>query len=186
MDSELLQTIGSLGTATATIALVFILYKAIKQMESTVKLTQIQTEYQFRPWIGPSARFQRIEPSINDLIQFEVTIKNFGELPASGVDAKFLSSDKLIDRHTLISLPETVFALGPMLPNMEKRYWFFIEKQRWKNVESGKESLFTGVYFQYVANSQQNGYGIISQYISLSQSFVHKDMWIDNPGSTLL
>jgi hypothetical protein len=184
VDSELLQTIGSLGTAAATIALVFVLYKAIKQMESTVKLTQIQTEYQLRPWIGPSARFQRIEPSINDMVQFEVIVKNFGELPALGVDAKFVSSDKLIERGTIISAPETVFALGPMLPNMEKRYWFFIEKQRWENIESGKESLFTGVYFQYVANLKQNGYGIISQYVSSSQSFVHKDMWIDNPEST--
>ena len=142
MDSELLQTIGSLGTAAATVALVFVLYKAIKQMESTVKLTQIQTEYQLRPWIGPSARFQRIEPSINDMVQFEVIVKNFGELPASGVDAKFVSSDKLIERGTIISAPETVFALGPMLPNMEKRYWFFIEKQRWENVSPGM--IFAG------------------------------------------
>jgi hypothetical protein len=181
VDLEILQTVGSIGTAVATIALVFILYKAIKQMESTVKLTQIQTEYQLRPWIGSSARFQRIEPSINNMVQFEVIVKNFGELPASGVDAKFVSSDKLIDRHALMSLPETVFALGPMLPNMEKRYWFFIEKQRWADVESGKASLFTGIYFNYQVNSRQNGYGIISEYSSSSKNFIHKDMWIDNP-----
>jgi len=183
VDSELLQTLGSLGTAGATIALVFMLYKAIKQMESTVRLTQIQTEYQLRPWIGPSSRFQRIDPSINDMIQFEVTVKNFGEIPASGVDAKFISDDKMIARNTVLSNPENQFALGPILPNMEKRYWFFIDKQRWSNVASGKESLFTGVYFQYSANSKQNGYGIISEYIPSSQNFVHKDMWIDNPSS---
>lgn len=180
MDLEILQTLGSLGTAIATIALVFILYKAIKQMESTVKLTQIQTEYQLRPWIGPSSRFQRIDPSINDMIQFEVTVKNFGELPASGVDAKFISDKTLITRDTVLFNHKNQFALGPMLPNMEKKYWFFIDKQQWSSVESGKELLFTGIYFQYVTNSQQNGYGIISEYIPSSQSFVHKDMWIDN------
>ena len=149
-------------------------------MDSTVKLTQIQSEYQFRPWIGPSARFQKIEPSINDMIQFEVTVKNFGELPASGVDAKFLSKDTLLKRDELKSSPETTFALGPMLPNMEKRYWFFIDKQRWAKATSGEEKLFTGVYFEYTANAQTNGYGIISEFVPNTNNFVHKDMWIDS------
>lgn len=170
-----------MGTAIATMALVFILYKAIKQMESTVKMTQIQTEYQLRPWIGPSAKFQRIEPSINDQIQFEVVLKNFGELPASSVNAKFVSSDTMLKRDTLLASTESEFVLGPMLPNMEKRYWFFIDSQRWVGVESGKTPLFTGVYFNYQANSRQNGYGIISEYASSSKNFIHKDMWIDNP-----
>lgn len=183
MDSELLQTLGSIGTAAATIALVFMLYKAIKQMESTVKMTQIQTEYQLRPWIGPSARFQKIEPSINDMVQFEVVVKNFGELPASGVTAKFFSSPSMIERSSVVSSPESEFSLGPMLPNMEKRYWFFIPKEKWEQVLSEKEELFTAVYFEYPANSKQNGYGIISQYVVSSQNFIHKDMWIDNPSS---
>jgi len=180
VDSELLQTLGSIGTAGATIALVLMLYKAIKQMESTVKLTQIQTEYQLRPWIGPSGRFQKIEPSINDMIQFEIVIKNFGELPASNVQAKYVSGNSLLDRQTLISKPENQFSLGPMLPNMEKRYWFFIDKERWYRVTKGEESLFIGVYFEYQANSHENGYGIISEYNQSSQNFAHKDMWIDN------
>lgn len=186
MDSELIQTLSSIGTAGATIALVFMLYKAIKQMESTVKLTQIQTEYQLRPWIGPSTRFQKIDPSINDQIQFEVHLKNFGELPASAVNAKFFSSDKIIERDDLISKSETQFDLGPMLPNMEKRYWFFIDKERWEKILNGDESLFTGVYFEYQANSHPNGYGIISEYVPSSKNFVHKDMWIDNPESMKL
>lgn len=68
MELELLQIFGSLGTTGATIALVIMLYKAFKQMRSSVKLAQIQIEYQFRPWIGTSQRFERIEPSINNQI----------------------------------------------------------------------------------------------------------------------
>lgn len=68
MELELLQILGSLGTTGATIALLIMLYKAFKQMRSSVKLAQIQIEYQFRPWIGTSQRFERIEPSINDQI----------------------------------------------------------------------------------------------------------------------
>ena len=186
MEFDFLIALGSFGTTGATIALVVMLYKAFKQMQSTVKLAQIQTEYQFRPWIGTSQRFQRIDPSINDQIQFEVIVKNFGELPASTVTAKFVSDDKIVDRQTVKSESASKFVLGPMLPNMEKRYWFFIDQERWEKILDGKESLFTGVYFEYQVNSQSNGYGIISQYVPASKNFVHNDMWIDNPTSKKL
>jgi len=186
VELEFFQILGSLGTTGATIALVFMLYKAFTQMKTSVKLAQIQTEYQFRPWIGTSERFQRIEPSINDQIQFEVIVKNFGELPASAVNVKFVSDNKIINRQTVISESASKFALGPMLPNMEKRYWFFIDKEQWNKILAGQESLFTGIYFEYQVNSQSNGYGIISEYVPASKSFVHTDMWIDNPESEKL
>jgi len=186
VELELLQILGSLGTTGATIALVIMLYKAFTQMKSSVKLAQIQTEYQFRPWIGTSERFQRIEPSINDQIQFEVIVKNFGELPASTVNVKFVSDNKMINRQSVKSESASKFVLGPMLPNMEKRYWFFIDQDRWKKILAGQESLFTGVYFEYQVNSKLNGYGIISEYIPASKSFVHNEMWIDNPESEKL
>jgi len=186
VEFDFLIALGSFGTTGATIALVIMLYKAFKQMQSTVKLAQIQTEYQFRPWIGTSQRFQRIDPSINDQIQFEVIVKNFGELPASTVTAKFVSDDKIVDRQTVKSESASKFVLGPMLPNMEKRYWFFIDQERWEKILDGKESLFTGVYFEYQVNSQSNGYGIISEYVPASKNFVHNDMWIDNPASKKL
>ncbi len=179
MDSDILVALGSIGTTGATIALVVMLYKAFKQMESSVRLAQIQAEYQFRPWIGTSQKFQRIESSINDQIQFEVIVKNFGELPASTVSVKFTSDSKMINRQDVISKSESEFMLGPMLPNMEKRYWFFIDQDRWKKILDKEESLFTGVYFEYTVNSQLNGYGIISEYVPVTQNFVHKDMWID-------
>ena len=100
-------------------------------MKSSVTLAQVQTEFQFRPWIGTSQRFERIEPSINDQIQFEVVVKNFGELPASAVTAKFVSDNKMVNRQTVISESASKFVLGHMLPTMEKRYWFFIDQDRW-------------------------------------------------------
>jgi len=110
-------------------------------------------------------------------------LKNFGQLPASTVNVKFISNSNMINHQTVISESESQFALGPILPNMEKRYWFFIKQETWDKVVSGQESLFTGVYFEYQANSKQNGYGIISEYMASSQNFVHKDMWIDYPES---
>ena len=155
MDFQLLETVAALGTAAATITLVVILYRTIRQMEVTVKLSQIQTEFRFRPWIGPASRFQRIEPSINDKIQFEVTLKNFGELPAEGVLAKFISDKKLITKTDLMNHSHNQFELGPMLPNMEKHYWFFIEPEVWKKAVADEQKLFTEVYFEYIANGKK-------------------------------
>lgn len=85
----------------------------------------------------------------------------------------------MINRQTVMSESTSKFVLGPLLPNMEKKYWFFIDQDRWKKILDGEESLFTGVYFEYQVNSQPNGYGIISEYIPASKNFVHSDMWID-------
>ena len=46
------EAVGSIATATATIVLVVLLYRTVKQFESTVEVSRIQTEYRFRPWIG--------------------------------------------------------------------------------------------------------------------------------------
>ena len=179
MVSDLVPIIISIVSAAASIALVLILYRAVKMMEATVKLSQVQTEFKLRPWIGPTTGFKRSESSINEDIQFEVTVKNFGEIPASAVYVKFVSDSNMINRQTILS--ESQFALGPILPNMKKTYWFFIKKERWDKVVAEEESLFTGVYFEYLANSKQNGYGMISEYVQTSQNFVHKDMWVHNP-----
>jgi len=40
--------IASIATAVATIALVFVLWKTIKQFEATVQLSRVQTEFRLR------------------------------------------------------------------------------------------------------------------------------------------
>jgi hypothetical protein len=47
-----IEAIGSIATAIATIALVVLLYRTVKQFEATVEVSKVQTEYRFRPWIG--------------------------------------------------------------------------------------------------------------------------------------
>ena len=92
----------------------------------------------------------------------------------------------MVNRQTVISESASKFVLGHMLPTMEKRYWFFIDQDRWKKILDGQESLFTGIYFEYQVNSKPNGYGIISEHVPASKNFVHSDMWIDNPKSNQL
>lgn len=173
-----IEALASIGTALATIALVFLLWRTIKQFESQVELSRIQTEYRFRPWIGPVNSIKKMEHSINEKCQFDVGIKNYGELPASGVVAKFKMDTKMPKREDIKSSSVESFDLGPLLPNMEKHYWFFIEPDLWKKAEEGNEKLFTILYFEYHGTTGKSGYGMISEYSPASKNFVHKEMWI--------
>ena len=175
-----IESLGSIATAVATVALVILLYRTVKQLESTVELSRIQTEYRFRPWIGHVGKITKIEPSINNDYQFSISVKNFGELPAPQVSANFILSKTLISRDELKSSNLNQFNLGPMLPNMEKHYWFFIPTDIWKLAEEDKEKIFVGIFFTYPASGKDSGYGIISEYSASSNSFIHKEMWIDD------
>ena len=172
--------IGSVITAIATIALVVLLYRTVKQLEATVEVSRIQTEYRFRPWIGHSGTIKKMETTMNGDCQFDITVKNFGELPASGVSAKFGFSNQIMTRDEIQSKSVDSFDLGPMLPNMEKHFWFFIPNDVWKNAIDGKSKIFTGLFFEYTASGQKSGYGMLSEYNPDTDAFIHKDMWLDD------
>ena len=164
-------------TGIGTVALAIALYKTFRHLEITTKMSKIETEYRLRPWIGPSSGIQRMDDSINGNIQFSITIKNFGDLPGSAVKAKSIVDTKPLTRDSLKK--STEFNLGPLLPNMEKSYWFFVTPSMWQNISKNKETLHVAIYFEYSSLSGLNGYGMISEYVN--QSFVHKDMWVDYP-----
>ncbi len=177
----IVETISSVGTAIATIALVILLYRTIKQMEATVYLSRIQTEYRFRPWVGPTNSVKEISNSINGKRQFEIVIKNFGEIPAEHVLVYFKQDTKLISKNDLKTENVESFNLGPMLPNMEKHYWFFLEHDLITRAKEGKEKIFTAVYFEYPVSGGKSGYGMISEYNAQTNGFVHKEMWVETP-----
>ncbi len=171
--------IGSIGTALATIALVFLFWKTIKQLEETVKLSKIQANYRFRPWIGPFNNIQFMSTNDNH-DQFSITMKNYGEIPASNVIAKFTTSTvpftkEIIKKSELF----TSFNLGPLLPNMDKHYWFFIDSNLINKVKNGTGQVFIALYFTYEHHGGNSCYGIISQYDGVTSTFLHKEMWID-------
>lgn len=167
-------------TGIGTIVLAFALFRTFKHLEAVTKMTTIETEYRLRPWIGPSSGIKRMDNSINGDIQFSITIKNFGDLPASGVKAKSIVSTNPIIKEALKE-PLTEFNLGPLLPHMEKSYWFFIEPSLWEKIVNGGESLFVGIYFEYPSITGSNGYGMVSEFNKNNETFIHKEMWIDYP-----
>lgn len=167
-------------TGVGTIVLAVALFKTFRHLEASTKMSKIETEYRLRPWIGPSVPIKRMDNSINGSVQFSITIKNFGDLPASGVKAKSFVDTKPLSKESL-KQPLSEFNLGPLLPHMEKSYWFFVTHEMWDKISNGDEPLYVAIYFEYPSLSGSNGYGMISEYNKNNQTFVHKEMWIDYP-----
>ena len=73
MEVQTLESIGALGTAFATIAIVLLLWKAVRQMEATVALSKVQTDFRFRAWIGPAGSIEYREID-DDKSRFSIAI----------------------------------------------------------------------------------------------------------------
>ena len=118
--------------------------------------------------------------------RFEIMLKNFGDLPASNVTVTSLISDSLITRDQIVpstgsSKDTFVFNIGPMLPDMEKRYWLYVRKNLFNDALDSKKIIYTGMYFEYENLKKKNGYGMISELNPVTKNFTHKEMWVDTP-----
>jgi uncharacterized repeat protein (TIGR01451 family) len=163
-------------------AVVVLLWKTVKDFAELAKVSKLQTEVRFRPWVGPSGGFEFLRDD-NDKKQYAIAMKNFGEVPASNVIVtSTISETKPIKTSVLNgSKPDGVseFHIGPLLPGMEKRYWVFIENERYRKTLEGTSNLFVFIYFSYFYSGGKSGYGMISQLDSKTNNFVHREMWID-------
>jgi len=137
---EILVGIAHWATGIGTIVLAVALIRTFKHMEVVTEMTSIETEYRLRPWIGPTGPITKMEKSISDDCQFDITIKNYGEIPAQGVTAKFVKSNEPLSKKSFQSSDVASFNLGPVMPTMEKHYWFFINSDEWKKADSGEEA----------------------------------------------
>ena len=113
--------------------------------------------------------------------QYDCTIKNYGEIPAQSVTAYCKIDTTLMDRGVFKSNPGTTFNLGPLLPNMEKHYWVFIDSDLIKKAKDGSGKIFSALYFEYTVSGGKSGYGMISEYDPKNDGFIHKDMWVESP-----
>jgi hypothetical protein len=175
----LIATIGHIMTGIGTVILVVLIVKTLHHMKAATKFTEIQTNYKFRPWVGPTGSIRQIDEDDNN-IKFEITLKNYGDLPAASVIVRFIVSNEKIMRENLASEQNT-FNLGPILPNMEKHYWLYVSKRTMQNALDSNDTVRTGVYFEYESTGTKNGYGMISELNPKTKVFVHKEMWVDAP-----
>ena len=164
-------------TGIGTIVLAVAIIMTFRHLETTTKMSKIETKFRLRPWVGPSSSLKQMSNSIDGITQFSITIKNFGYLPASYVKAKSIVDTKQLTRESL-KQPLAEFNLGPLLPQMEKTYWLFVDPSMWEKILNNA-SLCIGIYFEYQSITGLNGYGMISEY-NVNQTIVNKDMWLDS------
>jgi len=178
-DVEVLVGVAHWLTGIGTVVLAIALIRTFHHMRIVTEMTSIETEYRLRPWIAPTGPIKKMEKSISDDCQFDIAIRNYGEIAASSVTAKFVKSTKPLTRESFQSDNVNSYDLGPVMPTMEKHYWFFIDSEIWEKADSGLEPLHTGLYFEYTHAGKKSGYGMLSEYNSTAKNFIHKEMWID-------
>jgi hypothetical protein len=163
-------------------AVVVLLYKTVKDFAELAKVSKLQTQVRFRPWVGPSGGFEYLRDD-NDKKQYSIAMKNFGEVPASNVIVTSTISDTKPDKLSVLDSSKQAgaseFHIGPLLPGMEKRYWVFVENERYRKTMDGTSNLFVFIYFTYLYSGGKSGYGMISQLDSKTNNFVHREMWLD-------
>ena len=76
------------------------------------------------------------------IVNFQLLLEILENFQLSGVDAKFALFSKLPSKDELKTTDMSTFSLGPMLPSMDKQYWFFIPSDKWKKAEDGQEKIF--------------------------------------------
>lgn len=165
------------------IGVILLLWKTVKDFAELAKVSKLQTEVRFRPWVGPNGGIELLRED-DDKKQYSITMKNFGEVPASNVIVSCTITDSMPDKLSILNDNtkadnKNQFQLGPLLPGMEKRYWVFIENERFRKAMDGTSNIFIFIYFMYLFSGGKSGYGMISQLDNKTNKFIHKEMWID-------
>ncbi len=164
-------------------AIVILLIKTVRDYSEVAKMSRLQIKQRFRPWIGPTTGIEFLREA-DGKHQFSIAIKNFGEIPATKVLAMSTASSELPSREFLNGGGGNAeklekYVLGPLLPNMEKRYWLFVDSGTMEKVKAGSHPLYTLTNFAYEFEGGTSSYGMISQYDPKTNLFVHKDMWVE-------
>ena len=165
------------------VGVILLLWKTVKDFAELAKVSKLQTEVRFRPWVGPNGGFELLRED-GQKKQYSITMKNFGEVPASNVIVTCTITDSMPDKlsfmnHNDKSESKNQFQLGPLLPGMEKKYWVFIENESYRKAMEGTSKIFIFIYFLDLFSGGKSGYGMISQLDNKTNNFVHKEMWID-------
>lgn len=176
---EFFATIGHLMTGFGTVLLSVLLYKTFRHMEASTRATELQTEHKFRPWIGPTGIIKELDVGA-DKKRFEIMIRNYGEYASADVIVKSLVKSEMITKDEL-KLLDRKLSLGPLLPGMEKRFWFDIDNQMLKKTKEIDSKIFTGIIIEYPLTFGKSEYGMISEIDPQTLNFIHKDMWTQNP-----
>src|SRR6266498_277492 len=79
------------------VGVILLLWKTVKDFAELAKVSKLQTEVRFRPWVGPNGGFEFLRED-GDKKQYSITMKNFGEVPASNVIVTCTIMDSMPDK----------------------------------------------------------------------------------------
>jgi hypothetical protein len=179
----------SIATLIVESLIVILLYRTVRDYAEVAKLSRVEVNQRFRPWIGPSTGIEFMH-STGGKEQYAIAIRNFGEIAATNVVAMSTEGNEMPSSRDILISPSVAssshssskidkFTLGPLLPNMEKRYWLYLDSALMQKAKEGNRQLFTTIYFSYEFSGGKAGYGMTSQFDTKTGTFVHKDMWVD-------
>ena len=114
-------------------------------------MSKLQTEVRYRPWIGPSGGVLRMAgENYTNQYQYAIALKNYGEVPSHEVTALSLVSSSMPTREFFKNESVIKFNLGPLLPNMEKKYWIFIDAVMIKRLLMGVPIFCCPIFLLYL------------------------------------
>jgi len=171
----------ALATLVVESAIAVLLYRTVRDYAEVARVSRIEGKQRFRPWVGPSGGIEYLNTT-NGKHRYSVTIRNFAEIPAANVIGMSMTKLELPSRQNINKDSDQFdkFNLGPLLPQMEKRYWIFIDSEYFDKAKKDDQFIYTAIYFLYeFPGGGQSGYGMISQLDPKSNTFIHKEMWVD-------
>src|SRR5678816_4110204 len=98
------------------VGVILLLWKTVKDFAELAKVSKLQTEVRFRPWVGPSGGFELLRED-GAKKQYSIAMKNFGEVPASNVIVTCTISDTKPDKSTSMEnfkADKNQFQIGPL------------------------------------------------------------------------
>jgi len=116
---------------------------------------------------------------LNNKEKFIIKLKNFGETPAKAVTVYFTLQNKTPTKEKLYDNKENDLDLGPMLPFMEKSYWFYMDSDEMQKVRKNEEQNYACFFISYESEDRKYQYGIVYKYDSHEDGFVKTEIWED-------
>jgi len=160
----------------AIVVMAFLVTNAFQKVKKTDKMISLQSQ----PWVAPSDGSILLDPnSPPDKEKFIIKLKNFGKTPAKSVTIHFISQNQKPSKKDLQESNVNKFSLGPMPPNMEKSYWFYLDSDEMQKVRKNTAQVFIGIYISCEFPGGKNGYGLIGHFDSHEDGFVKTEMWED-------
>jgi len=164
--------IGSFGLVTW----LYFWTRNIRSVRTIIHLTELQV----RPWIGPvDSGIVLKSTSSEGKEKYIIKIKNFGKTKAKNVTTNFIIQDHKFNKEIIMDSPNERFDLGPLLPEMEKDYWFYIDSDLIQQTISNHSQIFVGIYISYEFQEDSNGYGLMYQYNNQTDVFDRIETWDD-------